>query len=58
MGIISLIGIWTAVFIIAVGVFTMLRERGYRFDLRRGPRRRDDDRVGGRRNSDYARAKV
>jgi hypothetical protein len=58
MGIISIIGIWAAVFIIAVGVLTMFRERGYHFDLRRGPRRRNDDRVGGRRDHDYARAKV
>jgi hypothetical protein len=50
---IALIGCLLA---IALGFITVLGERGYGFDLRRPRGRRSKERVGGRRETDWARA--
>jgi hypothetical protein len=41
---------------LALGFITVLGERGYGFDLRRGRGRRSKQRRGGRRSNDLARA--
>lgn len=37
---------------VIIGLAAFLGERGFSIDLRRGPRRRDDRRFGGRRSQD------
>lgn len=37
---------------LVIGLAAFLGERGFTIDLRRGPRRRDDRRFGGRRSQD------
>ena len=56
MTILTTIALIGSLFALALGVATVLGEQGYRFELRRRlrGRRRDGDRVGGRRDGDWA----
>jgi hypothetical protein len=53
MTFIALIG---SILALALGLITLLGERGYAFDLRRNRDRRSKRRAGGRRATDLARA--
>jgi hypothetical protein len=47
-----ILAIVAAVLNLAIGIAVFVGERGFSFDLRRGPRRADRRRFGGRRERD------
>jgi len=47
-----ILAIAAAILNLAIGLAVFLGERGFSFDLRRGPRRADRRRFGGRRDRD------
>lgn len=50
------IALFGCFFSLGLGALTLLREKGYSFDMRRRSRRRDGNREGGRRSEDLVRA--
>ncbi len=52
MNVFFVIAIVAALLNLAIGVLAFVGERGFAFDLRRGARRRDSRRGGGRREAD------
>ncbi|MBK8237432.1 MAG: hypothetical protein IPK74_17960 [Deltaproteobacteria bacterium] len=54
MNVFFVIAIVAALLNLAIGIASFVGERGFSFDLRRGPRRRDGRRRGGRRAADLA----
>lgn len=48
----SLFPLLACFFVLALGAASVLKERGYHFDLRRKARRKDQGRAGGRRAED------
>lgn len=56
MTLLTTIAITGSIVGLGLGFVTLFGERGYRFDLRRRRARRRNDRAGGRRAADWARA--
>jgi hypothetical protein len=52
MSIFLIVAIVAAILNVAIGLAVFLGERGFSIDLRRGPRRSDRRRFGGRRHQD------
>lgn len=52
MNVFLVLAIVAAALNVLLGLLAFFGERGFTIDLRRGPRRRDDRRFGGRREQD------
>ncbi len=54
MSIMTIVALIASIVALTIGTASIVGETGYRFDLRRKRRRKDGDRLGGRREADRA----